>query len=257
MDTSMAGQSGARVPLLLFHAFPFHAGMWEAQVEALSASRTVVTFDCPGFGGGGEAVSGLSLADCARLGSEKLDGLGIDRVVVGGLSMGGYIAMAFLRAFPERTAGLVLANTRAGADSEAARQMRHTQAAGVRASGVQVVADAMLPRLLSETSVNEIPDLRDRVRGMMMNASAEGTAVMLEAMAARPDSGELLSACTLPACIIVGESDVLTPPDEARAMHSMLRGSELHILDGAGHLSNLEAPIRFNTILSRFLDGID
>ena len=245
--------TGTGTPLVLIHAFPFNADMWEPQREALSGQYRVVTFDLPGFGR--DKRPGLrSLEECADAVAAMLDALHIDRCMVGGCSMGGYILMAFLRRYADRVLAMILADTRGGADSEEAKGNRYTQAAAVRASGMNAVVDGMLPKLLSEASKSGDAGLEIRVRSMMMQSTPEATARMLEAMAARSDSFAMLSGLVIPACVIVGAQDVLTPPAEAQHLAEVLAAHELHIVDKAGHLTNLEAPEDFNRIVSNFIE---
>jgi pimeloyl-ACP methyl ester carboxylesterase len=255
-DPEYIVDAGEGLPLVLIHAFPLNADMWEPQRAGLSGEFRIVAYDLPGFARGGAAEVAPSMDGCADAFAAMLDRLGIDRCVVGGCSMGGYIAMAVARRHPQRLAGLVLADTRAGADTPEGRDGRLAQAAAVRATGPSVVIDAMLPKLLSAESRVSQPDLEAKVRSIMEQASTEGIAGMLEAMAARPASDDMLAALHLPACIIVGEHDALTPPKEAEQMARLMPGAELHVLAGAGHLANLEAPDEFNDAVSGFLRSL-
>ena len=248
--------TGSGTPLVFIHAFPLNADMWEPQIAGLSENTRVIAYDLPGFGRGGAAEASPTMERCADNFVALLDHLGIDRCVVAGCSLGGYIAMAVARRHPKRLCGLVLADTRAGADSQEASAGRLKQAADVRATGPAVVIDAMLPKLLSRQSKDAKPGLEASVRGLMEHASPEGIAGMLEAMAARLASDDVLSSLDLPACVIVGEHDALTPPAEAEHLARLLRRSELHVLAGAGHLSNLEAADDFNEALRGFLAGL-
>jgi pimeloyl-ACP methyl ester carboxylesterase len=244
--------SGSGTPLVLVHAFPFNGEMWELQQSALARYCRVVTIDLPGFGrDGGPACT--SMEQCADAVADLLDRLKIDTCVLGGCSMGGYIVMSFLQRHADRLRGILLSDTRAGADTEEGRASRLTQAAGIRASGLSEFIEGMLPKLLGATAKDADPTLEPRVRAMMARATPEGTARMLEAMAARRDSHSLLAALAIPACIIVGEHDILTPPVEARAMAEAISDSELHVLSGAAHLPNLETPEAFNSTVERFL----
>ncbi len=243
---------GSGLPLLFIHAFPLNSSMWRAQRRDLSTFHRVLTFDLPGFGRGGPFPDSFSLDDAADMAMTLLDDRGIDRAVVCGCSMGGYIALSILRRHPERLAGLVLSNTRATPDSPAAQQNRAAQAASVRAGGLQDLRDEMLGKLLGETTVASAPDVLRCVEEILQHASVEGTAGMLEAMAARPDSTEVLAETVLPVCVIAGGEDGLIPASEAENMHALLRSGELTIIPNAGHLSCLERPVRFNTIIRSF-----
>jgi len=244
---------GNGIPLLLFHAFPLNAAMWEPQRRMLSNDCRVLTFDLPGFGRGKPLPGQMSMRDCADIAIALLDELRIDTAAIGGCSMGGYIAMAMLRHYPERVAALVLADTRAGADSEETRAGRAAQIETIRTGGREAVFEAMLPKLLGASTFENAPELVDSVSDMMRQTTAEGAIAMLDAMAKRPDSSDVLSSCTVPCCIIVGVEDVLTPPSESEYMAHIIHDAQYHLLPGCGHLSNLERPVRFSTVVRDFL----
>lgn len=244
---------GSGLPLLFIHAFPLNSSMWRAQRRDLSTFFRVLTFDLPGFGRGGDYPPAFSLDDAADMAVTLLDDRGVDRAVVCGCSMGGYIALSLLRRHPDRLAGLILANTRASADSETARENRARQAADVRAGGLQGLRDEMLGKLLGETTVSSAPEVVRCVEEILQHATAEGTAGMLEAMAARPDSSDALAETRLPVCVISGAEDGLIPAAESEAMRDVLRNGEMTVIPNAGHLCCLERPVRFNTAVRSFL----
>lgn len=244
---------GSGLPLLFLHAFPLNSSMWRAQRRDLSSFFRVLTFDLPGFGRGGPFPGQFSIDEAADMAVALLDDRNIDRAVVCGCSMGGYIAMSMLRRHPGRLAGLVLANTRAGADTPAARDNRARQAAEVREGGAADFLDEMLGKLLGETTVATSPDVVRLVEDIMQHVTPAGIAGMLEAMAARPDSTGDLRATQLPVCVIAGEEDTLILPAEAEAMVELLGDGELNVVPNSGHLSCLERPIRFNAIIRTFL----
>ena len=253
MTPAFYTDDGSGLPVLFIHAFPLNSSMWRAQRRDLSAFFRILTFDLPGFGRGGPFPEQFSLDDAADMAAALLDDRSIDRAVVCGCSMGGYIAMSMLRRHPGRLAGLVLANTRPGADTAAARENRAQQAAQVREGGAADFRDEMLGKLLGETTVATSPDVVRLVEDIMQHASPEGIAGMLEAMAARPDSTGDLRATLLPACVITGEEDTLILPAEAEAMVELLTDGELNVVPNCGHLSCLERPVRFNAIIRTFL----
>jgi 3-oxoadipate enol-lactonase len=167
--------------------------------------------------------------------------------------MGGYTAFRLHALAPERVAGMVLADTRAGADDEAGRAKRADQAARARREGVGWLAEAMVPALLGETTRRERPDVVAQVRALVAEAHAEGVARALEAMRARPDSLPRLGEIRVPVLVLVGEEDTLTPPAESRRIAEGVSDGRLVVLPGAGHLANLEAPDAFNAALGEFL----
>lgn len=250
-------EAGAGEPLLLLHAFPLSKEMWEPQLAALAGSYRCLAPDFPGFGdseppagpiGEDSGMSGLA-ADAVAL----LDHLGVGRAVVCGLSMGGYAALALCEACPERVRALVLADTRSGADAPEAREKRLATAREVEEKGSGVLVESMIPRLLGAGTLEGRPELRQWVERWIAAASPAGVAAAQRGMAARPDRGTVLAGLRAPVLILVGEEDVLTPPEESRRMQREAPGSELAVLPGAGHLSNLEQPEAFNRALGGFL----
>ncbi len=235
---------GSGAPLVLLHAFPLDRRMWWATASALAARRRVI---CPDLRGFGESPLGApySIADLADDVARLMDALGLSRATVGGLSMGGYVALAFAGRHGARLEGLILADTRAAADSPEARRGRDEAIALVEATGVDAYLERLIPRLLS-------PGASDALRAEVQTLgrqSPDAVLAGLVAMRDRPDRrGELpLIAC--PTLVIVGAEDALTPPAEAAAMAAAIPGARLVELPGAGHLSCLEAPGAFAAAL--------
>ena len=235
--------------LLLVHAFPLDASMWDGEIEALGAEAEVLAPSLPGFGGTSSAGDVLSMEAMADFLSGQLDEAGVDRAVVCGLSMGGYAAFELFRRHRGRVAGLVLADTRAEADDEAGRQKRQALAEKVRAEGSGVLADAP-PPLLSEGAD---PALWDHVKEIIRRQPGEAIAAASLGMASRPDSTATLSTIDVPTTVIVGSADTLTPPPMSEAMAEAIPGAELVLLEGAGHLSNLEDPEGFTNAVRSLL----
>jgi 3-oxoadipate enol-lactonase len=248
--------SGDGTPLVLLHAFPLHAEMWAPQLEALSAHRRVVAPDLLGFGGtdAPETMFRYTMQGFADLVAGLLDRLGLHRVVLGGLSMGGYVAFAFLRQYPERVAGLILSDTRPGADTTQVYERRADQQDQVARVGTTALIEVLLAGLLCDDTRAQRAELVERVRGLMANPAA-GYIGALEAMKHRPDSTAELAAVSVPTLVLVGEDDALSPPDVARDMQARIPGAQLAVLPHAGHLSNLEAADDFNAAVAAFLSG--
>ena len=239
--------------LLLFHAFPLGLFMWDAQVEALRATHRVVRFDARGFGGSAAGEGPLTMERIADDGALLLDHLGIEKAVVGGCSMGGYAAFAFVRRHPQRLAGLVLQDTRAGADTAEAKANRATLAAKVLAEGAGAAVEAFLPKLVGETTHRERPDVVAGLRERILATAPRAIANALHGLAARADSRETLPTIAVPALVLVGAEDVLTPPSEAATMAAAIPRARLDVIPGAGHLANLESPTAVNAALRAFL----
>lgn len=244
-------------PTVLFlHAFPLSQAMWVAQASALEGAHQVLRFDARGFGASPPGDGLLSMERIADDAAALLDHLGIGQAVVCGCSMGGYAAFALVRRHADRLRGLVLQDTRAGADSEEARSNRALLAQRVLKEGAKAAADAFLPKLLGETSHKTRPDLVARVREMILASSPRGIADALAGLAARADSAPTLREVRVPTLVVCGAEDVLTPPSESEAMHRAIKDSRIEIVPAAGHLSNLENPAAFNESLSKFLREI-
>jgi pimeloyl-ACP methyl ester carboxylesterase len=246
--------AGAGVPVVLLHAFPLSAGMWAAQREDLAGVCRVITPHLRGFGGSPLGSDEPSLDRMADDVAALLDRLALDTVVLGGQSMGGYVTMAFLRRHAGRVLAVVFADTKAGPDLEPARQNRERIAREVLGErGLAVVADDVLPGLVGGTTKKHRPDVVARVHELHLEANPAGVAWAQRAMARRPDSFETLRGVTVPALVIVGEEDQLTPPSEAQAMLDALPHGQLVTVPEAGHLSAVENPERFNAALREFL----
>jgi 3-oxoadipate enol-lactonase len=240
--------------LVLLHAYPLHSGMWAPQLEHLSAERRVVAPDLLGFGGtdAPDSMYRYTMAGYADLVAGLLDHLGIRRVVLGGLSMGGYVVLAFLREHGDRVAGLILADTRVTADTTEAFERRTDQQDQVARVGTEALIETLLEGLLSEHTRTNRPELVEHVRRLMANPAA-GFIGALEAMKHRPDATEELAKISVPTLIVVGEDDSLSPPDVARAMQDRIPDAEVAVLPRAGHLSNVEAADEFNAAVAGFL----
>lgn len=234
---------------LLLHAFPLDAGMWDAQVAGLSETAPVVAVNLPGFGGAPMAERSGWMDSAADAAAMALGGTGIDRVVLCGLSMGGYVALAFMRRHRELVAGLVLANTKSGGDDDAGKQRREDLAKRLRAEGNGFLVSSP-PPLLSE---HASPDLRMQIQTLIGRQPAEAIARASEAMADRVDSTPDLAGIKVPTLIITSTGDALIPADVSKPMATQVPGATLAVIDRAGHLSNLEAPDEFNRLLKEHL----
>jgi 3-oxoadipate enol-lactonase len=241
---------GAGQPILFIHAFPLHSAIWERQLAAFSPHHRVIAPDLRGLGATARGSGAASLDQHADDLAALLGHLGIEHATVVGLSMGGYISFALWRRHRERVAALILADTRAGADSEEGKQGREKNAKLAEEQGSGAIAGQMLPKLLSP---NAPAALRDQVRGIIESNDRAGIAAALRAMAARPDSTPLLATIDVPTLVIVGAEDALTPPSEATVMFNAILGCRLAEIPGVGHLSNLEMPEAFNAHVAEFL----
>jgi len=244
---------GRGLPLLFIHGYPLNRTLWEPQIDDLSYTTRVLTVDLRGHGESdpmpGPYPMDMLADDCISL----LDALGITTpIVICGLSMGGYVTFAFYRRYAARVAGLILTATRAGADSSESKANRDKSAVLAHEKGADVIAEAMLPRLLSPKTLTARPDLVDRVRKIMRGISVDGLVGDLTGMRDRLDSTPLLTQINIPTLIIYGADDQIIPLSEVEFMHQAIINSELKIIPDAGHLPNLEQPELFNQVVKEF-----
>ncbi len=241
---------GNGVPLLLIHGFPHDRTLWRPQIAGLSQIYRVIAPDLRGFGQSsdtsGEAVSMEQYATDLK---SLLDSLNVKQAAIGGISMGGYIALAFYAQYADRVKGLILANTRAVPDSDEGKQARLANADKVAEVGPSFLVDTMAPKMLGPSAKSET---EIAVRSMMARQRAGGIMSALRGMAARPDRTALLRFATTPVLILSGSADVLIPPSDSEAMHALIPNSRLVIIPDAGHLSNLDKVDAFNHMVREF-----
>ncbi|HEU4994758.1 MAG TPA: alpha/beta fold hydrolase [Gemmatimonadaceae bacterium] len=252
-DVGKVSDGGA--PLLFAHAFPLNRTMWAPQVSALVERCRCVAADFRGFGESSVAPP-YSVEQYADDLAHLLDQLRIDKVVLVGCSLGGYVAFAFWRRHRPRVRALVLADTRAGADSEDTLLRRRQLIQVARSEGSTSIANLQIPSMVGKTTRDKQPDTFDAVHRMIAQAPVDGIVGALQAMMLRPDSVPLLPTIDVPTLIVVGDEDVPTPVKEARTMHERIPGSRLEIIANAGHLANMERPAAFNHLLTEFLGAL-
>lgn len=256
METNLNGirmrydDVGEGQAVLLVHAFPLSGAMWRRQVEALRGHYRLIVPDLRGFGGSDAPPGPYPMDDLADDLAALLEYLGVARVALVGLSMGGYIGFAFWRRHRDKVAALVLADTRAGADSAEGKAAREANARLVEEEGAAAIADKLIPNLVAPGAPQAF---RDELRALILANSPEGIAGALRGMAVRADSSDDLASIDVPVLVIVGAEDGLTPLAEAEALQAGIAGSAMVILPAAGHLSNLEQPEIFSAELSGFL----
>jgi len=246
-------------PVLLVHGHPFDRSMWRPQAEHLAErGHRVVVPDLRGYG---ESTSGESTCTDTNTTLDVFandlidlaDHLDLQRFVLGGLSMGGQIVMQLVRDHPGRAAALLLADTFPGLDTPEAKQARIDTAARITEEGMHRYAEELLPKMISKSTRATRPDVEAHVMRMMRDAPREGAAAALRGRAERPDHTPTLKDIDVPTLVIVGSEDEFTPVEDARLMHREIPASTLVVIDGAGHLPNLERETEFNEALSTFL----
>ncbi len=252
-----AREAGSGTPLVLLHAFPLSSAMWDGQRDSLADRCRVVTPDQRGFGGSALGDDPPSLDRVADDVAALLDRLGLDVVVLGGLSMGGYAALAFLRRHPERVRALVLADTKASPDPPPAREKRERIAARLDAEGTpDALVEEVLPALCGPTTVRDRPAVADRVRSLVEAAPPAAAAWAQRAMAARPDNRDVLAASEVPLLVVRGDEDELSTAADAEAMLEVSPRGRLEVLTGSGHLTALEVPGAFDAVVRDLVQGL-
>ncbi len=247
---------GSGLPLVFLHAFPLNRSMWVPQVAILSRQFRTITIDLRGHGESDAPLWAFSLDHYADDVCALLDHLAVPQAVLVGLSMGGYVSLAFSRKYRDRLKALVLADTRAQADSQAGRTGRFLLAQTAFSQGSEAVADIMLPKLLGPTSLQSKQDLVRHVREIIHAAPVSGILVDLMAMADRPDAVPHLHTIGCPTLILIGQEDTTTPISDSRLMAQEIGGAQLAVIPSAGHLSNLEQPDVFNDLVKGFVEGL-
>lgn len=248
---------GSGDPLVLVHGHPFDRTMWRPQVEHFSRTgRRVITPDLRGYGESTVVPGKTPLETFARDIAGLLDHLGVDRFVLGGLSMGGQIVMEFHRLFPNRVRGLLLADTFAAAETEEGRTGRYEMAERLLREGMGGYADEVLPKMVAPHNIQALPAVAEHVLAMMSGTAPEGAAAALRGRAERPDYTDTLQDIAVPTLVVVGSDDEFTPVADARLIHERVPESTLAIIDGAAHMPNLERAAEFNAALGRFLDTL-
>jgi pimeloyl-ACP methyl ester carboxylesterase len=266
--------------IVLLHGYPFDRSMWREQIDFLSTNGyRVAAPDLHGFGEMSDKLQFVADADrreterqaeayraalgpittmddMARDVAALMDELKIDQAVVGGLSMGGYVALEFAKLFPARLDGLILAGTRAPADNEQERQARLQQVEQMFAKGMSGIAEASLPKLLAPRTLAEKPEVVARIREMILRSDPKGASAAQRGMAARQNYSDDLSSINMPTLVIVGRDDPIRPVADAEFMHDRIRESRLEIIEDAAHMTNMEQPEVFNAVLLNFLHDL-
>ncbi|NTU53226.1 MAG: alpha/beta fold hydrolase [Chlorobiaceae bacterium] len=250
---SVGGNAGN---LLLLHAFPVSVEMWEPQLSPLAeAGYRVIAPSVYGFDAT-PGRPGWSMTDYAHDLARLIEALEWGKVTLVGLSMGGYQALAFYRLYPELTASLVLCDTRANTDTPEVLAARQAFRTAVMEKGSEEAAERMVPNFFSKESYTSNPALIARSRENIIRQSPEEISDAMRAIAEREDSTGLLPEITCPTLIICGTEDKVTLPEIASAMQSLIPNSKLELIPDAGHISNLDQPAMFNSILLDHLQSL-
>lgn len=244
--------SGSGKPIVLIHAFPTDQRLWQPQQTELSQHFRIITLDLWGFGKSagvdGKAVTMTEYADEV---SQLLDQLHIQKAVIGGESMGGYIALAFLKKYPERVNGLILSDTQAIADTDEIKQKREMSAADVLKNGTSNLINGFMPKALSSSATD---DTKVYLHHILDEQSPTAVAAALRGMALREDLSFILGNSNLPVLILTGDEDSVISPKQSEAMHQYAKNSKLVIIAKAGHLASLEKPEEWNKAVVEYFE---
>lgn len=251
-------EKGAGFPFTLLHAFPLSASMWEPNASALASKGfRVIMPDLRGFGRNEVSDKISTIDEMARDTVELLDKLNIERTILGGLSMGGYVSFRVLELIPERIRGLVLCDTNHVADTAEKRQARFDLIEKIDQKGSRALVEEMLPNLISDHTSANNQALVERLEREFLACPPASAQAALRGMAARPDRTELLKKINVPTLLVFGEADKVTNLETAGEMQELIGGSRLKVIPNAGHYSNLENPEAFNDVLCEFLENFE
>lgn len=246
------------LPILFVHGFPFSSDMWKGQVQMLSGRKDlrIVTYDLRGHGqsgaGDGQYTIELFVDDLLAL----MDHLKIEKTILCGFSMGGYVALRAIERNPGRFNALILCDTMSAADSNDAKVRRAKSVKLVKEEGVERFAEGFLKAVFAPQTFAARPDVVNEIKKIILSNSPLGICGALLALAGRTDTTDSLSQIAVPTLILVGEHDAVTPPDAAKLMHDRIQNSRLHLVENAAHMSNLENRETFNAHLAKFVDEI-
>lgn len=248
-------ERGSGPNLILIHGFPLNRQIFQSQLDGLSDRYRVITPDLPGFGRSAPspAFTVASMADIVHSIVQELDAA---PCVLGGLSMGGYIALGYVIKYPTTLRALMLIDTKAEADTPEGKENRNKMIQSVREFGASAAANAMEPKMLAPDAATGRPDLLRRVCSIMTSCSPQAIEYALLAMRDRPDYTSELPSIAVPTLVIVGEQDQITPPKVAQQMASQIRHSKVVTIHGAGHLSTMEQPDQVNRAMREFMSKL-
>lgn len=245
------------IPVVFIHGFPFNKSTWEGQLEALRQTHRVIAYDVRGHGGSNPGMQEFSVQLFMEDLFLFLDALQIEKAILCGLSMGGYIALRAIHEQPLRVEALVLCDTQCFADTEEAKEKRMASIEHIRANGLKQYAADSLKKLFSESSLQNKPELTESVEKIILGTPVDTICNTLMALAGRMETCSALPLVNVPTLILVGAQDQITTPEVSQKMQELIPGSALRILDHAGHLSNLENTEDFNLHLKNFLEKLE
>lgn len=244
------------IPVIFLHGYPFDKSMWREQLNALQDSYRLIACDLRGFGRSTDEETPLSMDLFSDDLIAFMEQLHIDKAVLCGLSMGGYIALNACKKFPERFEALVLCDTQCIADTVEKKKKRYETISEIEVDGVDDFNEKFIQSVFHKDSLSNKKELVEQMRGVVFHNSPYIISQGLVALAERSETCSSLGEVAVPALIICGREDKVTPLSESEFMHENIPDSQLRVIDNAGHLSNLEQPAEFNKHLSDFLAGV-
>ena len=241
------------VPIVFLHGFPFNKSMWQLQLDFLKTTNRVIACDIRGFGKSKDEESHLEMDLFANDLILFIDSLGLEKVILCGLSMGGFIALNAMKRFPSRFEALILCDTQCIADSYDVKVKRYETIEEIKEYGVSNFNEGFIKKVFHEDSLTNKPELVEQLRSVVFSNSQHVIIQGLTALAERSETCSFLDEISIPTLIICGREDAVTPLDESKFMNKNIKGSVLHVINNAGHVSNLEEPAKFNKLLRDFL----
>jgi len=242
--------------VIFIHGFPLNKSMWDIQLEALRDEYRVIAYDIRGHGDSDPGNEDFSIDLFANDLISFMDSLKIRKAVVCGLSMGGYIALNAIGNYPERFEALILSDTQCFADTPEVRENRLVAIENIKKNGLEEYAHESIKNLFAPVSLLSKDTEIASVREMIVNTSKLSIYNSLHALAIRKETSGILSDIKIPVLILVGKEDKITPPEMAESMHKKINGSQLNIIEHAGHLSNMENPFEFNYQIRKFISSV-
>jgi len=246
-----------KIPVIFLHGFPFDKSMWKGQLDSLNSSYRLIACDIRGFGKSTDEETPLSIDLFSEDLIAFLDKLNIKKAIVCGLSMGGFIALNAIKKFPERFEALILCDTQCIADTTEVKENRYKAIDQINRDGVSIFNEKFIKSVFHPNSLTNKTELVENLSTVVFTNSKEIIIAGITALAGRPETCSSLSAIRIPTLIICGREDSVTPLVQSEFMHEHIEGSNLKIIDNAGHVSNLEQPDEFNKYLRNFLNSLD
>ncbi len=241
------------IPIIFIHGFPFDKTMWQRQLYFLKSSNRVIAYDLRGFGESKEQVAALSIDLFAEDLVAFMDALHIEKAILCGLSMGGYIVLHAVKKYPERFEALILSDTQCIADTDEAKKKRYNDIEEINKNGVSAFNENFIKSIFHSDSLITKKEVIETLRINMHSNSSRSMTRVLTALAERTETCSAIHAIQIPTLIICGREDAVTPLVQSEYMHEAIKGSMLRVIDNAGHVSNLEQPHTFNKHLNEFL----